>query len=663
MKRTILMVLCLCGAVCAWCETVNCSAGQLSSLVSDVDATSLTITGTMDARDFKFITDEMDKLTSINLGQVTIAAYQSETALYDGVSNYLAQTIPVTAFFGKKLTSVTLPMQLQAIGMAAFAACPITSITLPAELDSIGAWAFTATKLTTVTIPAMVTYVGDGAFARCENLTTVKVADGSSLTTVGNGAFIDCGKLTSISLGNSLKSLGAMALAGTGMTTIDLTASSSLKEVGNWAFVKNDGTTEVKLPSSVQTMGEGAMLYMNGLTTVTLPASLKRVSNYLLAGNSQVTTLDFVNSSSIDTIGDYAFYNMSGVTSTALPYNVVYIGTKAMAGMTGLTALEAQISPVPALGDSVWAGVDQAAATLKVPTEQVDNYKAAEQWKEFMIEGNALLGDVNLDGVVNVGDISCVIGIITGSEIPGTFGTRDDVNGDGVVNTGDVSTLVGIIAAANAPMLRPEESNTNDIITIDDFGIKEGEVRTIAVNLDNSNNYNALQCDIVLPAGLRIVEGSIRTSERTDHQQVVVSTTDNGARIIMFSPTNTAVRGNEGAILTMNVTASERMTSDAQITVDNVVLSDGDVYYAPATTARVSNTSGIDELSDAADRVWVKGHKIVIKAATEGVAQLVWMNGASQQIPVEAGVNETEDLEPGFYIVVLNGISHKLQVK
>ena len=54
-----------------------------------------------------------------------------------------------------------------------------------------------------------------------------------------------------------------------------------------------------------------------------------------------------------------------------------------------------------------------------------------------------LHGDVNLDGVVNVGDVAAVYLCILGTDL--TDVERADVNGDGEINTGDVSALYSLI--------------------------------------------------------------------------------------------------------------------------------------------------------------------------------------------------------------------------
>ena len=53
----------------------------------------------------------------------------------------------------------------------------------------------------------------------------------------------------------------------------------------------------------------------------------------------------------------------------------------------------------------------------------------------------AVTGDVNGDGSVNIGDINVVIDVI----LSGGFIAAADVNGDGSVNISDINYLIGLI--------------------------------------------------------------------------------------------------------------------------------------------------------------------------------------------------------------------------
>ena len=58
---------------------------------------------------------------------------------------------------------------------------------------------------------------------------------------------------------------------------------------------------------------------------------------------------------------------------------------------------------------------------------------------------NVLVGDVNNDGEVNIGDIAKIIDIIVGGSVSDDMLARADVNQDGEVNIGDVTRVIDII--------------------------------------------------------------------------------------------------------------------------------------------------------------------------------------------------------------------------
>lgn len=410
MKR-VLTLLAACAALSAWAIQVDNTAGNLSSLVTDNTITQLSITGTMDARDFKFITDNLKDLTSLNLSNAQIVAYSNQdTPLYLDVTSYEENAIPPMAFFGKKLKYLSLPNTLKKVGMASFAGCEeIESLNLPQSLEVIDAHAFNSCKgIKQVVIPSGLTELGEGAFARCDNLITTNISPDNSLI-VGKDAFMDCKTLSSVTLGENVTAIGPGAFSGctalhspslaqgsnlttiaeaafinSGVESIALDQCSKLSSIGMWAFA-NTPLTNVTLPESLESLGDGAFYYNLDMEEIDIPTSVTNLSSYLLAGNNNIITEQVVKDG-VTTIGDYAFYNWDNISTFHFPASVEYVGTKAMAGQTGLDYVTADPTTVPELGDSVWAGVNQPSIPLRVQESVVNDYRSAEQWKEFKIE-------------------------------------------------------------------------------------------------------------------------------------------------------------------------------------------------------------------------------------------------------------------------------------
>jgi hypothetical protein len=127
-------------------KAVNVStAGTLHNSFSIAEYTSvtdLTVTGTIDARDFKFMRDTLTELTKINIADVNITAYSGTggTSPFPN-ADYYENVIPRSAFYSMdpstKLTNIILPNSITAIETYAFWNCNgLTSMIIPEKVES-----------------------------------------------------------------------------------------------------------------------------------------------------------------------------------------------------------------------------------------------------------------------------------------------------------------------------------------------------------------------------------------------------------------------------------------------------------------------------------------------------------------------------------------------
>ena len=387
MKRffTLLAACLICCSM--WAVRVDCVAGSLSSIIDDTSITQLTITGTIDARDFKFIARNLNSLEQLDLSNAEIVAYNNEKSpVFLSITTYDAQAIPATAFMSKKLSNVVLPQGLTTIGTAAFAGCNIESIVLPTTLENIEPYAFSScNNLKSITLPAGLRQLGEGAFARCKSLQEATINPDDSFS-VGKDAFLDCTALASptISSNSNLTTIAEAAFAASAVENIALNQCNQLTTIGMWAFA-NTPLQNVTLPESLESLGDGAFYYNLNMEQINLPAAITSLSNYLMAGNNAVDMEQPLHDG-VTSIGDYAFYNWDQMRNFTFPQSVEYVGTMAMAGQTSLELVTAHPLTVPALGDSVWAGVNQPSIPLKTDASVTDDYAAAQQWMEFDIQ-------------------------------------------------------------------------------------------------------------------------------------------------------------------------------------------------------------------------------------------------------------------------------------
>ena len=208
-KKIVFLIIAIM-ALKSWAIDVENVAGGLSETVTDWNITSLKVTGTMNALDFYFLSDNLHQLTDIDIEGVKILPIYTSKPYY-WRQDFHADVLPVCAFCSMNLERVVLPAGLKGIGKAAFANCK---------------------RLTSVTMPA---------------------------TDVDEAVLMDCPNLKSISLGPALQNLGQRALAGSGIQSLDLKSCRSLNTIGDWAFTMMP-LTDVQLPASLTSLGEGAFI-------------------------------------------------------------------------------------------------------------------------------------------------------------------------------------------------------------------------------------------------------------------------------------------------------------------------------------------------------------------------------------------------------------------
>jgi hypothetical protein len=181
-------------------------------------------------------------------------------------------------------------------------------------------------------IPNSVTIIGQEAFNRCSNLTSVTIPE--SVTILRGGAFNRCSNLTSVTIPNSVTSIGDIAFQEcTGL--ISVTIGNSVIRIGYSAFFECNGLTEITIPNSVTSIEKEAFKSCSNLTSVTI-------------GNSVIS------------IGGRAFEDCGSLTS-----------------VTNLNTTPQSINTY------VFYNVELNNATLYVPASAIEDYEAAETWKDF----------------------------------------------------------------------------------------------------------------------------------------------------------------------------------------------------------------------------------------------------------------------------------------
>ncbi|MDA3879346.1 MAG: leucine-rich repeat protein, partial [Prolixibacteraceae bacterium] len=243
-------------------------------------------------------------------------------------------------FYGKRITSVSLPSTIESIGANAFYETPMTTLDLSncSALTRIGVNAFAVSKLTTINLSgcSALTSIGSSAFNK-NLLTTLDLSNCTALMNIGRNAF-SSNPLTSFILPvNTL-------YEEYGWTDIDDNIYAGGSEVSNLAtsydvpvyilsdddvVVKNGvitscsynfANTNISIPETLdgQTVtgiadansAYSGIFSEEGITSLHLPTTIKRIGNYAFIENS-LTTLDLNGCTALISIGKKAFLNNS----------------------------------------------------------------------------------------------------------------------------------------------------------------------------------------------------------------------------------------------------------------------------------------------------------------------------------------------------------------
>ena len=199
--------------------------------------------------------------------------------------------------------------------------------------------------------------------------------------------FYDCSGLTSIIIPNSVTNIGNDAFIFTGWYN---NQPDGLLYLDNWLLGYKGDMPERELAIKEGTRGIGYMAFhgCNGLTSVTIPNSIRSIVDHAFKNCSGLTSVTIPNS--VTSIGSVAFYGCSSLTSVTFGNSVTSIGYGAFYNCTGLTEVYSLIEEPFAVNERAFQSYnsetrvyDFTSATLYVPIGTKAKYEATAGWKQF----------------------------------------------------------------------------------------------------------------------------------------------------------------------------------------------------------------------------------------------------------------------------------------
>ncbi len=201
-----------------------------------------------------------------------------------------------------------------------------------------------------------------------------------------------------------------------------------------------------------------------------------------------------------------------------------------------------------------------------------------------------IIGDVNADGSVDIGDIVMVISVMTGAETDADIMARADVNGDGAADIGDIVSIISIMtsqpagARTDAAARAWQQENSDRVsMTMED--------NALHLSLDNARDYTAFQFQLTLPEGTSLDDVTINSLRGQSHV-ATIEPMGNGQYLVMgYSLGNKAFNGYNGELLTLNLKGQQT----DQVAIYNVIFAD-----AKGQTYRLmgGETTGVGQIDN-----------------------------------------------------------------
>ena len=215
--------------------------------------------------------------------------------------------------------------------------------------------------------------------------------------------------------------------------------------------------------------------------------------------------------------------------------------------------------------------------------------------------------------------------------------------------------------STSSPM--PMSVKTPNALTINNVSIQPGETQTVAVSLENVNDFTGFQMDLSLPEGLRLVGQSL-TNRGTVSHTLNAQRGENGiTRLLSYSPMLSTYKSHSGALLTLELSADEQFNGGGVIEIGNIIFADKNSqgYKLNTVRATIGSPSYIESIMTSTE-IYEEDGRLVIVSPVATEATITTLSGITIMVDLAIGENQI-DLSQGFYVVKVNTLTEKVIIK
>ena len=185
------------------------------------------------------------------------------------------------------------------------------SFEIPDTVTELGESAFNySTNLKTVKIPETVTIIGNYAFESCTGIEDIVVPN--SVTALGDWAFFQCSSLKSATLPDSINALGEYSFYKCEKLE-KVSVPQSVQIIGKYAFKECSSLKNIALPSGLTEIGLAAFESCTSLSDIIIPNGITRIEGFLFKDCTNLKYIAIPNN--LTSVGDWAFRNCDKLTN------------------------------------------------------------------------------------------------------------------------------------------------------------------------------------------------------------------------------------------------------------------------------------------------------------------------------------------------------------